>query len=340
MLAVILLCSCGSPATTKPTSSPTPTPTPSPIASATTTSIPLGRWAAAMTYDQARHNVVLFGGLAGQTPLDDTWTWNGTSWAHHQGLTANPAPRRGAAMAYDEINHQVILFGGLGANGALDDTWSWDGAAWRLLHPAHTPPKREGASMTYDPVLNSIVLYGGMNVSTAMPSAINDTWQWSGGDWAPLRPTQSPAGGVRPRLAFLTGANLVERFGDCIESHDNNLYAFDGHTWTARQPSGNWPPALCIPSFAGDPQRHVLVLFGGSLGTGVSPPPADTWVFDGSSWSKEMPAQIPPARYDAPMVYDTDHHLMVLFGGQGLGQGQSGPLNDTWTWDGTSWTSH
>jgi hypothetical protein len=31
---------------------------------------------------------------------------------------------------------------------------------------------------------------------------------------------------------------------------------------------------------------------------------------------------------------------MVLFGGQGLGEDQSGPLNDTWTRDGMSWTMH
>ena len=340
LLAVILLCSCGSPAVSKPTASPTPTSTSSAIASATTTSIPLGRWAASMAYDQARHDVVLFGGLAGQTLLDDTWTWNGTAWAHHQGLTANPSPRQGASMAYDDSDRQAILFGGLGASGALDDTWAWDGTAWQLLHPAHSPSKRDGASMIFDAALSVIVLYGGMDESTARPSAINDTWQWNGSDWAPLQPTQSPTGGVRPRLAFLSGANLIERFGDCIESHDNNLYAFDGHSWTPHPPSGTWPPAICLPSFAGDPQRHVLVLFGGNLGTGITPPPADTWIFDGTSWTKRTAAQSPPARYDAPMVYDVYHHDLVLFGGQGLSQGQSGPLNDTWTWDGTGWTSH
>ena len=339
-VVAILVTSCGAKSTIKPPPSPTATPTPAAIASATTTALPLGRWAAAMSYDQARRNVVLFGGLADQTLLDDTWTWNGLTWSHRQGLTANPPARQRAATAYDELNHKVILFGGLSASGQQNDTWSWDGQAWQLLHPPHAPSAREGASMTYDPALKAIVLFGGMNHATPFPSAINDTWLWNGADWNPLTPGQSPAGGTRPRLAFLGGANVVARFGDCMESHDNNLYTFDGQTWTVRQPSGNWPPALCTPSLAGDSHRSQLVLFGGSLGTGISPPPADTWIYDGASWNKATPPQSPSARSDAAMVFDSDQRRVVLFGGQGLVQGATGPLNDTWTWDGKTWSSH
>jgi hypothetical protein len=292
-----------------------------------------------MAYDAERHNVVLFGGFAGQTPLDDTWTWNGAAWSHRQGLTANPSARQGGAMAYDELKRQVILFGGLGGSAQTNDTWAWDGSGWQQLHPAHSPSPRDGASMSFDPAISAIVLYGGVDNSTPMPSAINDTWAWNGSDWTALRPAQSPAGGIRPRLAFLNGANLLERFGDCRESHDVNVYAFDGSTWSAHPPSGSGPGALCLPSLAADTARRQLVLFGGNFGTGA-PPPTDTWTYDGAAWKKASSALSPPARTYAPMVYDPDRRVMVLFGGEGLSQGQSGPLNDTWTWDGTSWTLH
>jgi hypothetical protein len=154
-----------------------------------------------------------------------------------------------------------------------------------------------------------------------------------------LHPAQSPAGGIRPLVAFLSGANLLERFGDCRESHDTNVYAFDGSTWSAQPPSAGGPGALCLPSLAADAARHQLVLFGGNSGTGA-PPPTDTWTYDGAAWKKVSPALSPPARSDAPMVYDADRQVMVLFGGEGLSQGQSGALNDTWTWDGSSWTQH
>ncbi|HEX3630309.1 MAG TPA: kelch repeat-containing protein [Candidatus Dormibacteraeota bacterium] len=340
-MAILVLSSCGNSAAPKPTPSPTPSASATPIASATTTALPLGRIAAAMAYDQPRHAVLLFGGLADQTLLDDTWTWNGSGWSQHQGLTQSPRARQRPSMAYDEANRNVVLFGGLTADGQQNDTWSWNGTAWQQLHPAHSPSAREGAGMTYDPSLKAVILYGGMNDATAKPSAINETWSWNGSDWSPLSPAQSPAGGVRPRLAFLSGANVVARFGDCIESNDNGLYTFDGQTWTAHQATGTWPPALCIPALAGDTGRNQLVLFGGLIGSAiVTPPPADTWLYDGHAWTRATPAQSPPARSDATMVFDSDHHVMVLFGGQGLIQGQTGPLNDTWTWDGNSWTQH
>jgi hypothetical protein len=292
-----------------------------------------------MAYDAERRDVVLFGGVAGQAPLGDTWTWNGVAWSHWQGLTINPPARQGAAMAFDDTNRDVILFGGLGVSGQMNDTWAWDGSAWQQRHPVHSPPAREGASMTFDQAINAIVLYGGMDDSTPKPSAINDTWAWTGSDWGQLQPTASPAGGVRPRLAVLGGTSLVARFGDCIESHDNALYIFDGHSWSQRAPSGTWPPALCLPSLAGDVGRRQLVLFGGNPGSGA-PAAAETWTYDGTAWKRFTPAQSPSARYDAPMIFDPEKHRVVLFGGQGLGDGQSGPLNDTWTWDGTSWTLH
>lgn len=336
LLMVLGLTSCGSGPTGHAPSSASPSTRTSPISSATTTPLPIGRQATAMAYDQARHNVVLFGGVAGQSLFDDTWTWNGTAWTERQGLTISPPARQGGAMAYDQDDNQVILFGGLGASGPLADTWAWDGTAWQALHPAHSPSKRQDPSATYDLALGAILLYGGVDPAGA---AINETWSWKNGDWSQLS-VPSPAGGLRPRTAYLIGANLVERFGDCGSHHDPSVYAFDGGTWGPRTTSGSPPPALCLPSLAGNTTQRGVLLFGGNPGTGVTPVPADTYVYDGDIWHKPSPAPSPPARDDAAMVFDTDHQVMVLFGGLGLNPGQSGPLNDTWTWDGTTWTSH
>ena len=291
-----------------------------------------------MAYDESRHNVVLFGGVAGETLFNDTWTWNGMAWAQHQGLTASPTPRQGADMAYDGVSRQVILFGGLGSNGRLSDTWAWDGTAWQPLSPAHSPLKREAPSMTFDPALNALILYGGVDSTGATPRPLNETWSWQGGDWKPLAPTPNPSAGARARVAFLSGANVIERFGDC-GGNDRNLYTFDGHGWATKQPSGSWPPAVCLPGLAGDSARHHLVLFGGN-NPDAGQAASETWIYDGTEWKMATPAQTPPARYQASLVYDADHHVVVLFGGQGLGQGQTGPLNDTWTWDGGNWTQH
>ena len=43
---------------------------------------PSARGGSAMAYDAARGRVVLFGGAdVDGTPLGDTWTWDGTTWA-------------------------------------------------------------------------------------------------------------------------------------------------------------------------------------------------------------------------------------------------------------------
>jgi hypothetical protein len=343
IVSALILTGCAAsatgPASATPTSTAGGTASSSPLGSASTTTLPLGRSAAAVAYDQSHHNLVLFGGLASSGPLGDTWTWDGSAWTEHQGLTVTPSPRQGAAMAYDEVTNTVMLFGGLGSNGALNDTWAWDGSAWQQLHPSHSPSPREGGPATYDPALGAIVLFGGMSEATTVPSALKDTWLWNGSDWTQV-PASAQGGGVRPQAAFLAGANLIERFGDCIESHDNTVYAFDGHTWVPKSTGGSGPQALCSPSMAGDPVQRVIVIFGGNPGNGQTPVPADTWTYDGNNWKKALPKQSPPARYAASMAYDPDHKLVVLFGGQGLNAGQSGPLDDTWTWDGSNWTSH
>jgi hypothetical protein len=46
----------------------------------------------------------------------------------------------------------------------------------------------------------------------------------------------------------------------------------------------------------------------------------------------------PSARYGHSMAYDSQRQVVVLFGGNSNQQWPSGALNDTWEWDGISWT--
>lgn len=54
------------------------------------------------------------------------------------------------------------------------------------------------------------------------------------------------------------------------------------------------------------------------------------------AWTLHTPAASPPPRSDAATAFDAADGTVVLFGGQGA----TGPLGDTWTWDGTTWTQH
>jgi len=63
------------------------------------------------------------------------------------------------------------------------------------------------------------------------------------------------------------------------------------------------------------------VLFGG---LGPHRDKADTWTWDGTTWTKQASAAHPSAREGAAMAYDAATRTVVLFGG--------GFNADTWTW--------
>jgi hypothetical protein len=95
------------------------------------------------------------------------------------------------------------------------------------------------------------------------------------------------------------------------------------------------PPALRSPSAAYDERRGRLVVYGGSLESGVAF--ADTWEWDGVTW-RHVATSGPPARSGAGMVYDARRETVVLFGGVSSINPERRELGDTWEWNGTQWT--
>lgn len=90
-------------------------------------------------------------------------------------------------------------------------------------------------------------------------------------------------------------------------------------------------------SLAFDAARNKTILFGGynpNLTSGGHM--NDTWAFDGTNWTQLNPPTSPPRRAWASMVYvPWNGGRIVLFGGQ---DNSNQNLNDTWMWDGTTWT--
>src|SRR5712692_7118621 len=86
---------------------------------------------------------------------------------------------------------------------------------------------------------------------------------------------------------------------------------------------------------ATDPTHRRVVLFGGFGAT--SNALRDTWTWDGTTWSHQSPATRPPARFAATLAADTHaaDAAVVLFGGFNFATGN---FNDTWSWDGATWT--
>jgi hypothetical protein len=84
-----------------------------------------------------------------------------------------------------------------------------------------------------------------------------------------------------------------------------------------------------------DSVRNRVVLFGGRS-NGVRM--ADTWEWDGSNWTQISTSSAPSARFWHSMAFDSQLGKTRVFGGDHVAPFSLGPVNDTWEWDGASWT--
>jgi len=298
---------------------------------------PLPRSGASLVYDQARHELVLFGGDVStegpgtvSTPDRDTLTWNAGRWTLRRTASSPPA-RRDAVMAYDARRRKVVLYGGIGLAASpvtgtqdqLDDTWTWDGSSWTQARPKHSPGFNFSwpATAAYDPASKAVLLYGFTQTTTqtgsGSGSSMNaETWSWDGSDWTRLSPTTSPSQeGVMVATADRTYlvAGASGRLGGLFVSQ---MWEWEGKTWTLLAPANDWRGLSGALAF--DLQHHQIVAFTG-----------DTWTWDGSGWMRHhrqaRPSDIGYMAYFGPLGE-------VVLWGSGIAAN-----NAMWAWDGSNW---
>ena len=91
-------------------------------------------------------------------------------------------------------------------------------------------------------------------------------------------------------------------------------------------------------AMAYDAKRKVTVLFGGFGGPNVGHM-SETWEWDGKGWTQRGTTRNPSARSEHAMAFNDSDALTVLFGGVALDAGGKEFISDeTWLWDGTTWT--
>ncbi len=213
---------------------------------------------------------------------------------------------------------------------------STSSATWTEASVANPPAGRVSASMATDPT-GKAVLFGG---SSALGPDLADTWTWDGSAWTQQHPATSPPARSGAVMAYDPATNTTVLFGGSQASGPDlaDTWTWDGSAWTQQHPATS-PPARDGAVMAYDPVTRNLVLFGGETfypgQIGPTTLLADTWTWDGSTWTQQHPATSPPARTGAVMAQTSNaSQPVVLFGGSGT----SGTVGDTWTWDGTTWT--
>ena len=262
-----------------------------------------------------------------------------------QQLTPSTVPpgRGNHNMAYDVGRDRIVMFGGYdGGQCAFDDTWEFDGQDWIVASPAQTPPGRMLGAMAYDPIRRETVLFGGFGLPTCdftNYTPLNDTWVWDGTDWTERMPTNQPTPRGGAAMVFHAASGRLLLFGGTMETNFNGgtlqeTWEWDGTDWTQLNPATS-PSARVFFGLAYDPIRERSVLFGGWDNVMNTASTADTWEWDGTTWTDVTPMTGPALRNSARLAFDVSTGAIVLYGGD---ESCANNYDGTWSWDGTAWT--
>jgi hypothetical protein len=338
---------------------------------------PMARAEAAMTYDATTAQVVLFGGVAaGSNYLGDTWVWgpfggsgsNGSSGGNGTGrgnatglqpgwnlltnLSQSPSLRDMASMAYDPALGEVVLFGGYYPSiMPLGDTWTFAHDQWTdlALNQTAAPAPRWGARMIWDPASQQLVLFGGRNLT----QFFNDTWTFSASGWSRVPTSHAPS----PR-GFFEFTYLSAGYALLYGGGTGNVPAGSGSAWriqtdTWEYSAGAWtnvtaavsgaPAPTIDAAMAYDPVAGLALRVGGSSTghpNGACTPIDNETTFNAGSWTPVSGGSSPvPALAGESMVWDNRTAALFLFGGTVPGGGACPGINETWEWSNGTWTN-
>jgi cysteine-rich repeat protein len=288
----------------------------------------------AAVFDPVRRVVVLSGAVS---TVQHTWELDDLTW-RNTGATAVPNTL-GYAAAYDLELQRVVQWAGDVSGVEVADLWAWDpdAAAWSIVTPEASPPARQWGALAHDPKRGRTVMFGGYAASIFTPPTVRgDLWEWDGRQWVLISPVgnkPTPRYGVSSVYDGVSDRVLV--IGGTLDGSAGfgEMWSWDGTSWS--QYTAATPPARSFAAIAYDPDRRRVVLFGGT--SDGTTPIDDTWEWDGTSWTQATPTTSPAARLLSAMAYDAVHKRMVLFGGSSDSD-SVGVMNDTWAWDGTTWT--
>lgn len=348
-----------------------------PINSANAPSV---REIAAAAYDSVRDRIVLFGGThqtysndgktLTETPLHDTWEFNGTNWT--QILTDGPAVNK-AILEYDPVRKQTIMLGINASAATVMFAWDPAAAAWKSLTPSVLPTCANEGAMTWQSSNNTILYTGGICAST---SGTEETYEWDGTNWTKIELTQFAGAYLGSALTFDPDRQVAVLFGGAPPTGVllAGTFTYANKAWSGTG-DVDYPVPRSLFTFATDPVNKVIYLFGGvndatsffdfwTYSNGMFRPqltsnqPTDcgspigafdtdrsklvvlcssgaTWEYDGTKWAQfdSTKAAPPPHRFSS-LAYDQTLKKTVFFGGFDV---NGIYLNQTWVYDGTIW---
>ena len=270
----------------------------------------------ALSYDEARGVVILYGGVG--PGLDCYVPWS----AHYVGMP-------------------MVCF----TTEFQDATWEYDGTRWTRRELPGPPPPRLRGAMTWDSAQQRTLLFGGRTFETVsnqrrlqaygprFPENLtrglrNDLWSFDGEDWQPLPSGAPPTPREDAQLVFDRGRGVAVLVGghsddDPPGAEDRfDLWEHDGVDWVRRfaPEDPRLPPSLRTRRAAQvfwNPARERITVLGGVVGQ-----------LDGCPYDDAGLAAAVAATAGDPAARE------ALWATGCLG----GVVHDAWEWDGASLT--
>ncbi|MDX2093783.1 MAG: hypothetical protein SFX73_38450, partial [Kofleriaceae bacterium] len=225
--------------------------------------------------------------------------------------------------------------GNLRSHDGCSSTCARELPQWTQLQPM-PPSPHWGTSLVYDAAYARIVMFGGVAPINGEKVSSDATYEWTGAGWSRVTTQLAPPPRSFAGLTYDPVHRRVIMFGGDAggEAPFNDVWELDGAKWTPRVAATS-PLGRIRFGFAYDGRRKVAVMFGGfrdkdPVNGGRL---ADTWEWDGTTWTQVTTATSPPPRSAHALVYDPVRGVMVMWGGQD----ETTVLDDTWEYDGTDW---
>jgi Galactose oxidase, central domain len=279
-----------------------------------------------LVWDGARHQMVLMGINNESKTLMYTFDPATSAWTEVKPANLPPCANE-ASLVYMERDGLLALVGGA-CGGLYDTAYYYDGINWHGFGPAGGPGYVFAAGVTYDVRRDAIVVFGG---SEGFSTPRSSTYTYSTGSWAlqqeiirplPRAATSFVSDPINKAIWMFGGLN---QFGD---GYYEDLWRFQNGSWglitvTENAPSGCGSAAADIDT---DRQQLVVICNGNTV-----------YELDlkAITWKKFADLRDgPQGRRLAHVVYDPVQKKTVMYGGFD----NVNYRNDTWTWDGTTFT--
>lgn len=143
---------------------------------------PSPRSGAAMVYDAALNETVLFGGNTATGVRDDTWTYRAGNWTDvSASVTAAPGARWAASATYDAEDEAPLLVNGYNDGNEVQDAWWFEGTHWVAVSDSGGPQGSYGGLLVDDPADGYVVYFSGIVSGGALytPTFLYSSTGWT-----------------------------------------------------------------------------------------------------------------------------------------------------------------